>query len=413
MLNKFVLKKLLITLKNRDWSALGRAFVYVFFRTLGFLSATPTVLILWIMKPVCWVKIGLIHSNRIGHLAVNTDLFLRRRQLGIHPDGPYYCFFSSPKGLANHQLLTMLKRVIPVFVSRPLTLFFNGMLPLLKRTPFHQDLPMNCDEYYEFNNAKPSIYFTTDEIKKGRKLLSQMNVDLNKTEFVCIFARDDAYLKHIDPYKNWDYQNARDADINNLIETAKYLIEKGFTVIRIGSIVKKPINFYHEKMIDYPYSKLKSDFLDIYLLAHCKFILASGSSGLINVGNIFDKPTLTVNLAEHWLAPWAKDNLFIPKKFKYRNSNDYLRFEDALKLGTFWNNPTALGLEPEEMSPHDILEATQEMLARLGSTFNYSPESKIIIQAFQKLWSESGVIGSQTKTPIGIAWLKKNQSLYF
>ena len=51
------------------------------------------------------------------------------------------------------------------------------------------------------------------------------------------------------------------------------------------------------------------------------------------MGNIFDKPTLTVNLAEQWLAPWAKDNLFIPKKYKYRNSNDYLRFEDAIKLG--------------------------------------------------------------------------------
>ena len=408
-------KRFLIVLKDKDCSAMGRAFVYVVFRALGLLCSIPALLILYVFKPFIFVKIGVLQSDRIGHLSLNTDLFLRRRQLGIHPDGPYYCFLCSPKDLANRQLLTMLKRVVPICESRFLTLFYSGMLPLFKRTPFYQDLPMNSNEYYEFNNAKPSIYFTSDEIEKGRKLLRQMNVDLNKDEFVCIFARDDAYLKHVKPYHNWNYQNVRDSDIDSLIETAKYLIGKGFTVIRIGSIVKKPINFSHEKMIDYPYSKYQSDFLDIFILAQCKFILAAGSSGLINVGNLFDKPTLTVNLAEQWLAPWTKDNLYIPKKYKYLNSNKYLHFRDAMKLGeSFWSqNLTTLGLEAEEISSHDILEVTQEMLARLDNSFSYSPESKKIIQAFQKLWNESGVPGSQTKTPIGIAWLKKNQSLYF
>ena len=164
------------------------------------------------------------------------------------------------------------------------------MLWTLKRTPFYQDLPLNDNEYYEFTNAEPSIYFTPDEIEKGRKLLGQMNVDLNKDEFVWIFARDDAYLKSYIPYDNWDYQKARDSEIDNLIETVKYLIEKGFTVIRIGSVVNKPINFTHKKMIDYPYTKYQSDFLDIFLLGYCKFLLAAGGSGLTNVANIFDKP---------------------------------------------------------------------------------------------------------------------------
>ena len=384
-------------------------------RILAMLCAIPIILILWILKPFFWVKVGLLHQDRLGHLALNTDLFLRRRQLGIHPDGPFYCFLCDPKNLANSQLLTMFKRLVPIYRSRVLPVLFERMLPLFKKTPFYQSLPMNSTEYYEFNSANSSLYFTPDEIEKGRRHLKQMNVDLDKDKFVCIFARDDAYLKHVKPYHNWNYQNVRDSDIDSLIETAKYLIGKGFTVIRIGSIVKKPINFSHEKMIDYPYSKYQSDFLDIFILAQCKFILAAGSSGLINVGNLFDKPTLTVNLAEQWLAPWTKDNLYIPKKYKYLNSNKYLHFRDAMKLGeSFWSqNLTTLGLEAEEISSHDILEVTQEMLARLDNSFSYSPESKKIIQAFQKLWNESGVPGSQTKTPIGIAWLKKNQSLYF
>ena len=267
MFNKHVWGRFLIVLKSRDYSAMGRAFAYVTFRSLGWLCALPTILILWILKPVFWLKIGRLHSERIGHLAFNTDLFLRRRQLGVYPDGPYYCFLSSPKGLANRQLLTMFKRVIPIYESHALTLMFNGMLPILKKTPFHQDLPINSNEYYEFNNSKSSIDFKPDEVEKGRRTLDHMGVNLKKIEFVCIFARDDAYLKNIVPFFNWDYHNARNADIDNLVETAKYLIEKGFAVIRVGSIVKKPINFSHERMIDYPYSSHQSDFMDIFLLS--------------------------------------------------------------------------------------------------------------------------------------------------
>jgi putative glycosyltransferase (TIGR04372 family) len=413
MFNKHVRKRFLIVLKSRDYSAMGRAVVYVAFRFLGWLCALPIILILYIFKPFVWLKLGRLHADRLGHLALNTDLFLRRRQLGIYPDGPYYCFFCSPKGLANRQLLTMFKRVLHIYENRILTLMFNGMLPILKRTPFYQDLPMDSNEYFEFNNANPLLYFTPEEIEKGRSLLHQLNVDFDKDEFVCIFARDDAYLKNIIPHNNWDYQNSRNADIDNLVEAAKYLIEKGFVVIRVGSIVKKPINFSHERMIDYPYSGHQSDFMDIFLLMNCKFTISSGTSGMTDVASISDRPMLTVNIGEFGYAPTTKNCLYIPKKYKYLNTNNYLHFKDAVNLGRFWNNPAALGLETEENSPQDILEATEEMLDRLKNRFSHSPESERLIQAYHKVRNGSGVFASPNKNPIGIAWLKKNQDLYF
>jgi putative glycosyltransferase (TIGR04372 family) len=410
---KSIRKRFLIVLKTRDYSAMGRAFIYVVFCFLGRLCALPTILILYILKPFFWLKLGLLHADRLGHLALNTDLFLRRRQLGIYPDGFHYCFFSNPYKLANRQLLTMFKRVLNIYESRILSLIFSGMVPLLKRTPFYQDLPMDSNEHYEFNHAKPSIYFTPDEIEKGRKLLSQINVDLDKDKFVCIFARDDAYLKHIHPDFNWDYQNARNSDIDSLIETAKYLIEKGFIVIRIGSITNKPINFSHEKMIDYPYSGHENDFLDIFLQAHCYFTVAAGSSGCVDVGVIFDTPMLTVNFAEVDHCPIEKNGLYTPKKYKYSNTKNYLLFKNIRNLGVFWHNPAEFGLETEEASPQEILEATKEMLARVEGTYRPSLESEKLMQAYYKVWEESGLIGSISKTPIGEAWLKNNQALYF
>ena len=167
-------KRFQYALREGDFPAITWTFMSAGFRFLGLLCAVPTVLILWILKPVFWLKVGKLSNARIGHLSVDTDIFLRRRQLDIYPDGPYYCFLCDPTQLANRQLLTMLKRVIPICESKVLTSVFIGMTPILKRTPFYQDLDMNFNEYYEFNNAEPSLYFTPDEIEKGRKLLKEM-----------------------------------------------------------------------------------------------------------------------------------------------------------------------------------------------------------------------------------------------
>ena len=83
------------------------AFLYAAFRFLGLIFAVPAILILWVLKPVLWIKVGGLQYLRIGHLALNTDLFLRRRQLGIYPNDPYYLFISNPNNLANRQLLNM------------------------------------------------------------------------------------------------------------------------------------------------------------------------------------------------------------------------------------------------------------------------------------------------------------------
>ena len=198
---------------------------------------------------------------------------------------------------------------------------FGGMLPILKRTPFHQDLFVDGDCYYEFNNAKPSLQFTPDEITKGRKLLKQMNVDFDNDEYICIFARDSAYLKKVIPENNWSGFNTRDSEIDSLIETAKYLIEKGFVVIRIGSVAKKPINFSHKKMIDYPFSGYRSDFLDIFINAQCKFFISTGRSGIDSVAQVFDRPLLLTNVQEFGNLKYSGKNcLYTSKKYKYSNN---------------------------------------------------------------------------------------------
>lgn len=406
-------KKFLSNLKKGDCSALQRALVYFGFKILGLLFVFPVILILWIIKPFFWLKVGKIHHGRIGHLALETDLFLRKRQLGVFGDGPFYCFLCDSRGVANGQLLSMFKRVIPICQSRLLVAFYDGMFPIFKKTPFFQPLGLKNNEYFEFNNAKPSISFTQEEIEKGKDLLKIFNVDFENDTYVCIFARDDAFLRQTMAHQNYGYHDPRDSDIDNFIEASKYLIQKGMTVIRVGSVVKKPISFSHPKLIDYSVSEHKSEFLDIFLIGTCKFFIGS-SSGIGDVALLLDVPRLNVGMVEFGVVPTGKNCLYIPKKYKFVETNKYLSFDQALdiKLNPYFRNAHELGIEAEENSPEDILKVTKEMYGRLEGAFKYSPEEEKLVQAFQEKWSQADLVCKDVPTPIGIEWLKENKNLY-
>ena len=72
-----------------------------------------------------------------------------------------------------------------------------------------------------------------------------------------------------------------------------------------------------------------------------------------------------------------------------------------------------MGLIVEDNSPQDILEATKEMLNRLEGIFQYSQEEEKLIQSFQKIWFQSNPLYKDITKPIGIEWLKKNNSCIF
>ena len=425
--NRNLWKKFLLNLKNGDYKPVGRALLYFSFKIAGLILALPAIVVLWALKPFIWLKVCKLHHSRIGHLASETEIFLRRRQLGIFPDGPFYCFLCDSRNVANRQLLIMFKRVLPIYTSRIAVSIFDGMLPLLKNTPFYQPLEMNGTEHFEFKNAEPSISFTLEEIRKGRKLLKKMNVDFDNDNYVCIFARDNAFLNKTMPFRSWNYHELRNSEIDDFIETAKYLIANGLTVIRVGSIVEKPISFSHPRLIDYSVSEYQCEFLDIFILGTCKLLIGS-ASGMSDVSETFGIPKVFTAWIGFGTPPLGKNVLYIPKKYKIVKTGQYLHFKEALNReyhtlfdGDFHSHnfmhtltdAKELGLIVEDNSPQDILEATKEMLNRLEGIFQYSQEEEKLIQSFQKIWSQANPLYNDITTPIGIEWLKKNNSCIF
>ena len=77
------------------------------------------VVIIRTLSPFLKIRIGILRHYRIGHLAFNTELFLRRQSEGKKKGRKVYLFFS--KRPINRQLLRMIKRRALVLESPFLT----------------------------------------------------------------------------------------------------------------------------------------------------------------------------------------------------------------------------------------------------------------------------------------------------
>jgi putative glycosyltransferase (TIGR04372 family) len=384
-----------------------------------------TLLIFRAFKLVGNFKVAIIRADRLGHLALNTDLFFRRIQLGLIPcECSYYLIAPSQtsKLVANRYLLKMFKRFakekrnVRIITSSIAYFFTITMKRYIKKYNYIHELDYKSNEK-EFSISNQSIEFTNEEIVFGNAELQRLGIHDNKQKIVCIYARDSTYLNSVDDITNWKYHDYRNVDVNTYIMAIKYLISKGYKVIRIGSVVDEAVWFIDKSFYDYSVSGNRTEFLDLYLVSISEFIIGS-SSGATDIAEVFKTPFLAVNFAPCIGAPLGKYDLYIPKKYVDMNNNEsVIPFKDILKIDSDILYQGDLlekihGITYLDNTPEEILVATVEMQERISGAFLENANDKNLqSKYFNEFWSINPKAGVQTA--IGREWLKNNQSLYF
>ena len=174
----------------------------------------------------------------------------------------------------------------------------NDISKRLKSTDCYQE-STDLDKEGRLINFPPSLNFSEFEIAIGEKFLHKNNIS-SREKFVCLNVRDSSFLAESENLgwsksRDWSYHNHRDSDIDTYVAAAETLAEKGYTVFRMGAIVEKPLISNHPRVIDYATNGMRTEFLDIFLGAHCTFCVSTGS-GWDCVPQIFRRPSLYVNL---------------------------------------------------------------------------------------------------------------------
>jgi putative glycosyltransferase (TIGR04372 family) len=379
------------------------------------LLAVPVVLLIRVLRPLVLIRFRYLRSNRIGHFAANTEVYLCERDAGMHGQRVVDIFYYRVP-ICNHQLKKMWDR------SLHISWFSSLIANLLDRTNYHLPggekhvVPWRKDQgrdiYGLLAHTEPHLSFTAEEERLGYETLEKIGVEKD-APFVCFHARDSAYLDAIYPDLNWHYHDYRDSNIHNYIPAMEELICRGYYAIRMGAIVKEALNTANPKIIDYA-TNSRTEFMDIFLGAKCYFFLGS-TAGIYAISEIFRRPIAWVNHIPLEHAPtWGKNNLFIPKKLWLREEHRFLTFREILDsgVGRFIENEQyeKYGIEVIENTPEEITALAIEMDERLKGTWQTTEEDEKLQRRFWALFKPSE-LNQVFRSRIGAEFLRQNQEL--
>ena len=324
------------------------------------------MLLLILIRPFLVVRFGLLHSDRIGHFLINTELFFCEEKF-LKNKKRVLDLFYFPTIPCNFQVAKMLKRkihILPKIIIRPFCLItrkfsFLSVHVTGKSIAGDYDVKNLLDKY------KTQIKFTKNEIKFGLNQLSKMGVK-NNHKIICLAIRDDAYLKKKYTKNDYSYHKHRNEDISKYLPAIKYLIKKGYFVIRMGSITKKPFNFSHRNFLDYSKSNLKSDFMDIFIPSKCELFI-SNNTGVDAFGILFRKPLLHIGS-----IPLGAISTFSYKIFNTILNHYSLKLKRNLTVSEIFSQNLALGWRNDfykknkisliKFTPDEILIYVKEVL---------------------------------------------------
>lgn len=385
------------------------------------ISITLVVYVVGLIENLLNIKIYRIRADRIGHLALNHDLFFRRVNAGILDNQKFILvgpMEDNSHWVANKTLYRLIKNEaiknskIIFICSSIIYKLLSASSAKIKESGINVELEIHSNEV-EFSLYDRVLYLSKHDKQRGWNKIKFLNIP-DKSKIVCVFARDSAYLYMKDGLRDWSYHDYRNADIDTYIPAIKYLIDLGYFVIRIGSTASSQVNYKNKYFLDYPFSDLRSDFMDIFLIDISTFIVGT-TSGITDVATVFNIPFLGVNYAPFTESPLGKNDLFIQKKL-INKSNAMVKYIDALELGVddayygdiFYERTK---LEYVDNSKDDILDATVEMESVINNSYILIKKDKILIDKyFSEFWKSNK--RALVKTQPCISWLKKNISLY-
>ena len=375
----------------------------------------PFLFFLIIIHPFIKIKVGFVRSDRIGHFTLNTELYLlEKKNKNIKSIDLFYL---GRKNVCNKTLERLWRKeliILPRFFLRPLCLqirFFKYLkfLRCGHTVNDERDILNLLDKY------PATIKLSHKDLLKGENEKSKIGLP-KKAKFICLIVRDSSYLEKLYGQKvsAHDY---RDSDINDYLKACETLTELGYYVIRMGAVVKKPINTNNKMIIDYAYNNLRTDFMDIYLASQCEFCITT-ATGFDGITLMFRKTNIYTNIAPLYLIRMECASLLtIPCHYYSKKLSRNLTISEILNSKSAVSSDTKHfeedGIKLIRNSADEIKQLAIEAVKRHRKEW-VDNEGDKLHEKFLKIFSNNKIFNSiilhgEIKGRIGSDFLKKNQ----
>lgn len=256
---------------------------------------------------------------------------------------------------------------------------------------------------WDSQGRKPLLKVTPSEELDGLKFLRAHGIG-PQDWFVCLHVRESGF--HGDGKGH--SQHHRDSNIKRYSLAINEIVKRGGWVIRMGDPGMKPL-LPARGVIDYAGSEFKSEIVDIFLSARCRFFIAT-NSGLGVVPSTFGTPAVVVDYMPLANEIYIKNGCFIPRLVWSSHENRYLTFDECMEtpLGTTHTGETFFGFEIRPNTELEIKELIIEMMDRLDGVFDQSASDINLQNKFNEIREFHGVVSN---APIGRDFLRKHAAL--
>ena len=375
--------------------------VYRYELLFGF-WAIPLVLLVRLLRPLIHIRFGKLRADRIGHYVYEYALMVAEGEIINQNTIDLFC---THYPICNNQWDKIIRRRSFVRDWVRYLHYWNKAIPFGKKHNIQNNIdPGSRDISGLLEKANLYFNFSASEELVVNEWLEKHNVQ--KNNFVCLIVRDNAYLPELIQH------NHRNTNIETYVNACKMLADEGLTVIRMGKKMGNKFSTNHPNIIDYAFLDDKSDLLDIWLCANCKFCITTGT-GIDSVSDVYRKPKLSLNyipLGE--LEPWS-DQINVPKILNWEENGNYLTLREHLENNfIFANDYKERGIAITDLEEQDLINAFRERNERVKGTWIETKDDIIrqnkfyeILQSWQNLSNFNPWY--HPKNRVGRDWLRK------
>jgi putative glycosyltransferase (TIGR04372 family) len=309
--------------------------------------------------------------EHFGH-AAQVDYILKRGLLdGLKPEDTIL-YFPPDMRVANRFLASLWAPHVRM-VTRPEDLPFpekeleyhalNFFVPGLDGPAFYLwEVAAQTYRRWHEQGRGPILTFPPEMASRGWDALASVGVPRDAW-FVGLHVRDSGFHSH-----HRTLHNVLNASIADYLPAIREITRRGGWVIRMGD-PSMPKLAPLPNVLDYCHSSIRSDWMDVFLAASCRFFVGT-SSGVCYAAQNYGVPNVLTNWWPPAQRPWHPGDLFIPKRHRRVKDNRLLSLAESIREPFGYCNSldylrSAHGVTIEDNDPEDIRAAVVEMMERI------------------------------------------------
>jgi putative glycosyltransferase (TIGR04372 family) len=240
---------------------------------------------------------------------------------------------------------------------------------------------------WEKKGLSPLLALHSEDHAFGLDVLAKNNISPSDW-FVALHVREPGY------HNQWEdpLRKGRDVDIYTYLDAIQEITRAGGWVIRMGDPTMKPLPPM-ERVWDYAHSPDRSERMDVFLMANCRFFVGT-NSGVSYVPPVFGRPCLYTNWCALDHRPWWSQNLLIHKNIRGRKSGDLLPYSRMIPppFGHIESIEylNSHGLDLVDNTSEEIVAAVIEMMQYVEKTPNQEKVLSMANKTYQQIAVEAG-----------------------